>query len=92
MLFFFNGQEVFWPLLVNVSPERYTLNIILFQLVGTFGGAYDALAAAITFFVLPISILFFICLVPFHIFYLDRLALYTENPSNGEATQSPEQK
>jgi hypothetical protein len=64
----------------------------LLQLVGTFSGAYGEMAAAITFFVLPICVFFFICLIPFHIFYLDRLALYTENPFTGEVAQSPERK
>jgi ABC-type sugar transport system permease subunit len=86
MLFFFNGQDIFWPLLVNISPERYNLNITLLQLVGTFRGAYGELAAAITFFVLPLCIFFFICLIPFHM-YLDRLALYTEKPSTGEGAE-----
>lgn len=92
VLIFFNGQDVLWPLLVSVSPERHTLNVTLLRLVGMFGGANSMLAAAITFFVLPVGVFFFICLAPFQIFYLDRLALYTENPSTGEAAQNPEQK
>lgn len=92
VLIYFNGQDVFWSLLVSVSPERYTLNVTLLRLVGMFSGTNGMLAAAITFFVLPVCVFFFICLAPFQIFYLDRLALYTENPSTGAASQNPEQK
>lgn len=92
MVFFFQVQDVFWPLLVSVSPERYTLNVALLRLVGVFGGADGTLAAAIAFLVLPIAIFFFLCLVPFQIFYLDRLALYTEDPSTEDAATSPQQK
>jgi len=91
VLVFFNGQEVLWPLLVSVSPERYPLNLMLLRLVGMFSGADGMLAAAITFFILPVCLFFFICLAPLQIFYLDRLALYTENPSNEKATQDMEQ-
>lgn len=90
VLIFFNGQDVFWPLLVSASPERYPLNITLLRLVGMFSGAGGMLAAAITFFVLPACVFFFICLTLFQLFYLDRLTLYTENPATEEADPSPE--
>ena len=80
LLVFSNGQDVFWPLLVSASPERYTFHITLLQLLRTFGGTQDLLAAAITFFILPVSVFFFLCLVPFQLGYLDRLRLYSEAP------------
>jgi ABC-type glycerol-3-phosphate transport system permease component len=86
MLLLFNGQDVVWPLLVNVSPERYTLNVTLLRLAGMFSGAESMLAAAMIFFVLPVCVFFFISLALFQVFYLDRLMLYAENPSTEKAT------
>jgi ABC-type sugar transport system permease subunit len=82
VILFLCGQDVLWPLLVSVSPERYTLSVTLLRLVATFGGVDAAPAAAVAFFILPVCLFFFICLIPFQIFYLDRLALYAESPSN----------
>ena len=90
LLFFFNAQDIFWPLLVSISPERYTLNLTLFRLVQMFNSGNDMLAAAIVLLVMPICAFFFVCLVPFQIFYLDRLTLYAEDTSD-EAAQDPEQ-
>ena len=90
MLLFFNGQDIFWPLLVSLSPERYTLNLMLSRLVQIFNGSDGTLAAAITFFILPVCIFFFLGLAFFQILYLDRLTLYTEDPSSGDATPDPE--
>jgi ABC-type glycerol-3-phosphate transport system permease component len=84
-LLFFNGQDVFWSLLIANRPERWSLNVALLQVLGLYaGGAQGVLAAAITFFVLPLGVLFFICLAFFQIFSLDRLSLYAETPSSGE--------
>ena len=91
LLVFFNGQDLFWPLLASGNPERYTLHVTLLQLLGMFGGANNMLAAAITFFILPVSVFFFVCLVPFQIFTLDRLRLYTEEPSTEKTAQDPQQ-
>jgi ABC-type maltose transport system permease subunit len=79
LILFFNGQDVFWPLLVSVSPERYPLSITLLRLAGMLNLADGTLAAAITFFVLPVCFLFLVSLIPFQIFYLDRLSLFTED-------------
>jgi hypothetical protein len=81
VILFLSGQDVLWPLLVSVSPERYTLSVTLLRLISTFGGAGGAPAAAVLFFILPLCLFFFICLVPFQILYLDRLVLYSEIPS-----------
>lgn len=80
-LLFVHGADFFWPLLVNISPERYNLNLTLLQIVGRFGGADALLATLVTLFVLPATVFFFVCLVPFQTFYLDRLTVYAENPS-----------
>jgi ABC-type glycerol-3-phosphate transport system permease component len=92
LIFFFNVQDVFWPFLVNVSPDRYNLNVELLQMVGRFLGTSDALAAAILFFVVPISVLFFLALGYFQNAYLDRLVLYSETPGSGETLYRPEGK
>jgi hypothetical protein len=92
VLIFFNEQDVFWSLLVSISPERYTLNIVLLRLAGMFSGNGSVPAAAITFLVLPVCVFFFICLVPFQIFYLDRLTLHAENPSIEKAAQNPDKE
>jgi ABC-type glycerol-3-phosphate transport system permease component len=84
-LIFFNGQDVFWSLLVAQSPERWSLNVALLQILGLYAGSgQGVLAAAITFFVLPLGILFFIGLALFQVLYLDRLSLYAESSSSGE--------
>jgi len=91
LLIFFNGQDLIWAALVS-SPERFNVNLWLLQLVGRFGGAGGMLAAAITYFVLPVCIFFFICLALFQVYYLDRLVLYSEDPATEEAAEKPEQK
>jgi hypothetical protein len=91
VLSFFNGQDVLWPLLVSASPERYNLNLMLLRLVGMYSGGDSMLVAAVTFFVLPACIFFFLCLALFQVFYLDRLTLYSENPSIMEVTRNPEE-
>ena len=90
ILLFFNGQDIVWPLLTDVSPERHTLNLVLLQSIGTFQGATGSLAAAIIFFVLPICIFFFVCLAAFQVLYLDRLTLYTEILPTAKTSQDPE--
>jgi ABC-type glycerol-3-phosphate transport system permease component len=92
LLLFFNGQDIFWPLLVSVSPERYSLNLTLLRLVQMFSGSHEMLAAAVTFFIVPVCALFFVCLAPFQAFYLDRLTLYAEDPSPDETAQNSEQE
>lgn len=78
VLAFVNGQDVLWSLLISSSPENYNVNLILLQLVGMFGADQKVLATAITSFILPVRLLFFVCLALFQVFYLDRLTLYSE--------------
>lgn len=79
LLLFANGADLLWPLLVSVSPERANVTVALLRIAGTFGGADSSLAAMVTIFMLPAAVLFFLCLAAFQIFYLDRLAIYTDN-------------
>lgn len=90
VLLFFNAQDIFWPLLVSMSPERYTVNLTLFRLLQMYRVDNGMLATAITFFVMPVCVFFFIGLAFFQVYYLDRLTLYAEDPSEEEAVQNPE--
>jgi len=72
VVFVIGLQGVFWPLIVTYIPEFQPMSVFLLR---KFANDRGLLAAAVTRFTVAIAVLFFLVLVVFQLFYLDRLAL-----------------
>jgi ABC-type sugar transport system permease subunit len=77
-------QALFWPMLVNAQADTFPLSVALMQIRAMYLPTDGMLAPAVILLVTPVCIFFFLCLAIAQIFYLDRLVLYTEEPSKSK--------
>jgi ABC-type sugar transport system permease subunit len=81
-------QDLLWPLLVVVSPERWTVVLVLAYL-SLSGNPLPVLAASIVLLGLPVFLFFFLVFGLFQALYLDRLALVAGKPDGVETLGEP---
>jgi ABC-type sugar transport system permease subunit len=84
----FSMQDLLWPLLVFVTPDRWTAALALVVLNQS-GIALPVLAASLAIFGLPVFLFFFLVFGLFQALYLDRLALVAGKPDSAEAVDEP---
>lgn len=74
-------QDFVWPLLISSDRANYTVSVVLSYLMASdiTGGGLEA--AAVTLFILPVTLFLFVLLILCQIFYLDRLVLYSDDES-----------
>jgi ABC-type glycerol-3-phosphate transport system permease component len=84
----FSMQDLLWPLLVLVSPEKWPASLVL-TFLSQSGTPAPALAASIVLFGLPAFLFFFLVIGLFQALYLDRLALVAGEPDDAEVLEEP---
>lgn len=84
----FSMQDLIWPLLVSVTPDRWTAALALVFLNQS-GTPIPILAASIVMFGLPVFLFFFLVFGLFQALYLDRLALVAGKPDGAGILDEP---
>jgi ABC-type sugar transport system permease subunit len=79
----FSMQDLLWPLLVLVAPDRWTAVLVLVFLSQA-AIPTPVLAASVVLFGLPTFLFFFLIFGLFQALYLDRLALVAGKPDGAE--------
>jgi ABC-type sugar transport system permease subunit len=84
----FSMQDLLWPLLVLVTPDRWTAALTLVFLNQS-GIPLPILAASIVIFGLPVFLFFFLVFGLFQALYLDRLALVAKTSDDVQVIGEP---
>ncbi len=74
-------MDLLWPLLAVNSPALMPLPVRLVQMGAAFSASSDSLVVELIRFGVPLFVLSLLVLIPFQIFYFDRLALRTGDDS-----------
>ncbi len=81
-------QDLLWPLLVLVTPDGWTMPLLLSHLRQA-GISTQMMAPSTVLFGLPTFLFFFFVFGLFQALYLDRLALVTGKPDSAEVLDEP---
>jgi ABC-type sugar transport system permease subunit len=81
-------QDLLWQLLVSVSPDGWTMPLVLTSLRQS-SVSMPILAASVVLFGLPTFLFFFLAFGLFQALYLDRLALVAGKPAGEEVPDGP---
>jgi ABC-type sugar transport system permease subunit len=81
-------QDLLWPLVILVSPSKWTMPMVLTYLSGS-PNPMPVLMASTVLFGLPVFLFFFLVFGLFQAFYLDRLALVAGKRDDAEPLDEP---